>query len=235
VEASPATTTSENVNAKSQPEPWEWSPGDRLEFSRELQAINDSLLEPTEDVMRYVLAHMQGPEDARLWVWSLKARGVKRNKPGWGLLRDEARKWDSDRVSVRRQVDAQRAVMEAEARANAEAEAAASSENEVAMKIYEQQQREQQEFIDAAEARGWPRDSKSICLFCYGFGRCDVATGAICDCESGRKLKLKLEQDRARVRNNPAAPKPTDSPPTREPPAVREPARHRHGAQMVSR
>jgi hypothetical protein len=230
VEVSPATTTTrEYLNGKSQPEPWPWPDGDREQAREALRAHFGALMLPDLDLTREVLAHMQGLSDVRLWLWDLTERRVKRK--GWGFYPYDAQNWPRRRADVQGQVDAQRAVMEAEARATDEANATAAREAEAAMQVYEQQQRAQQEFIDAAEAQGWPRDSKSLCLFCFGFGRRDVGTGALCDCESGRKLRLKLEQDRARVRNNPAAPKSAEPPPTREQRPAREPARHRHSAR----
>jgi hypothetical protein len=231
VDAGPATTTSEYLNGKGQLEPWPWTDGDRDQAREAMRAHFGALMLPDLDLTREVLAHMQGLDDVRLWLWDLTERRVKRR--GWGFYPCDAQKWPRRRADVQGQVDAQRAVMEAEARAAAEANAAAEREAEAAMKVYEQEQRAQQEFIAAAEAQGWLQDSESMCSYCYGFGRRDVETGAICDCSSGRNLRLKIEQDRARVRNNSAAPKQTE-PPTRGPRPIREPQRRRHGARRVN-
>lgn len=229
VEASP-TTTSEKLNSKRQLEPWPWSDGEFEEARADMRQWANVTMLPPIGVTQRVLKHMLNPVDRRLWMSDLSARGGRpRKSPPWGFLESDAEKWPVERADVQRQVEAQRAVTEAEAKSANEANAIAELEAEAAMKLYEQQQRAQQEFIDAAGARGWPRDSKSMCPFCYGFGRRDVDTGALCDCGSGRKLRLKLEQDRARVESTPAAP-----PPVREPRPFREPGRHRHGAQRVS-
>jgi len=221
------------MNGKAYRARWTWPDGDRQQAREALQAHFGALMLPNLDLTREVLAHMQGLGDLHLWLSDLTARRVKIK--GWGFYLRDAQNWPSRRADVQAQVGAQRALMEAESRANDQANATAAREAEAAMQVYEQQQRAQQEFIDAAEAQGWPRDSKSICPFCYGFGRRDVDTGARCDCGSGRKVRLKLEQDRARVRSNQAAPKPAAPPPTHEPRPTRESTRRRHGARAVRR
>ena len=234
---------------------------------------------PDLDLTREVLAHMHGLDDLRLWLLDLSSR-LRKPPKGWGFYLHDAQNWPSRRADVQGQVDAQRAVMEAEAKVAAEAFAAASAESEAALRELEREQQAQQEFIEAATAKGWPIvQPNSRCRNCRGIGRRDLETGAFCECEAGRTLVHRLEHcarcsntglvpapgnphesawcecvhgDRKRVSNPSlvedanrvardlgliaAAPKPAEPAPTREPSAIREPARHvprRHGARMV--
>jgi hypothetical protein len=106
----------------------------------------------------------------------------RNNTPrSWGIVvvlaRDAA-------ASVR---DAQRFVTAAEVRAFDRAAGIADPKNEEALRQFEQERQQEQEFIDAATARGLKLILHgSNCRNCYGFGQRD--NGDVCDCEAGRQL-----------------------------------------------
>ena len=189
----PATTTVD-VNDKSQPKPAPWSDGDRDQAREAMRSHFGALMLPDLDLTREVLLHMEGPDDVHLGLSDLTDRRVKIKS--WGFYQHDAQNWPSRRADVKGQVDAQRMVMEAEARSRVQTDAAAIEESEAALAEGQLRQQIEQEFIEAATAKGWPRMSKLTCPDCYGFGRRDVETGEICDCESGRKLAQNLERCR---------------------------------------
>lgn len=198
----PTPTTIERVGS----EPWPWTCEETQEVREAIGAhyakvrhrgqlaLMANVVLPDLPLTRKVLAHMQGPPEVRVWLWDLSKREVDIRR--WGFYPHDARgEWRDRRADVLNQWDAQRAADLLAAQIDAERKAAAAAECEAAELADQRERERQQEFIDAAVARGWKRfHPNSHCARCFGFGLCNRDGTDICECASGHAVRHKLER-----------------------------------------